>query len=215
MATYYHPHLEVGGDYYDFIRLNDKEFAFCIADVSGKGISAALLMSNFQANLRALFTPEIVLKRLINTLNDRVVGITGGEKFITLFLAKYNYEKKELQYINAGHNPPIHYDGDRKSLKYLKNGCIGLGMCDEIPSIRKGTVKITPGTKLLCYTDGLVEVENADQEEFSTGQLEECLMSDHHINRIIENIISRLDEHKGTSSYFDDISIIGIEFFQP
>ncbi|PLX11145.1 MAG: serine/threonine protein phosphatase, partial [Marinilabiliales bacterium] len=214
VATFYHPHLEVGGDYYDFIRLSDDEFGFCIADVSGKGISAALLVSNFQANLRALFTKDISLKKLVKTLNLRINNITEGDKFITLFIAKYSYKKNVLTYINAGHNPPLIYDAEKDQIKYLSNGCTGLGMFDEIPVIKSGTLKIHPGAKLLCYTDGLVEVENYKKVEFSTDRLEDCLKTDFHINRIIENIISELDEHKGSNSYFDDISIIGIEFYK-
>ncbi|HOK52407.1 MAG TPA: SpoIIE family protein phosphatase, partial [Bacteroidales bacterium] len=95
ITAFYHPHLEVGGDYYDVIPLSNKEIGFCIADVSGKGISAAILMSNFQANLRALFTTDITLPNLIERLNDRVIKSANGEKFITLFVAKYNYETHE------------------------------------------------------------------------------------------------------------------------
>lgn len=211
-ATYYQPHFEVGGDYYDFIKLSDEEFGFCIADVSGKGISAALLMSNFQANLRALFTSDTSLPKLVKILNDRIVNITGGEKFITIFLAKYNYRKKELVYINAGHNPPILFIDENKPLQYLTKGCTGLGMFDEIPIISRGIVKIIPGMKLLCYTDGLVEVQNEDEVEFSTAHLEKCMNSGANISRIIENIVSQLNIHSSTDTYFDDISIIGIEF---
>ena len=86
----------MGGDYYDVIQLSEDEVGFCIADVSGKGISAAILMSNFQANLRALFTQEISLKQLVCKLNNRVLESANGEKFITLFIAKYNYPERNL-----------------------------------------------------------------------------------------------------------------------
>jgi len=106
LTAFYHPHFDVGGDYYDCIILNKDEVGFCIADVSGKGISAALLMSNFQANLRALFTHEISLPALVERLNERVISSANGEKFITLFIAKFNYRTNDLVYINAGHNAP-------------------------------------------------------------------------------------------------------------
>jgi sigma-B regulation protein RsbU (phosphoserine phosphatase) len=101
---FYLPHFEVGGDYYDIFELNHREIGFCIADVSGKGISAALLMSNFQANLRALFVSSIHLTDVITILNERIISSVHGEKFITLFIARYNSETNELRYINAGHN---------------------------------------------------------------------------------------------------------------
>ena len=91
----YIPHQNIGGDYFDFIRLNDHEFLWCIADVSGKGISAALLMANFQASLHAWSAVEDDLTNLINRLNNIVINNTKGERFITLFLAKYNQEYKK------------------------------------------------------------------------------------------------------------------------
>jgi len=213
VVAFYNPHLEVGGDYYDFIQLNENEFGFCIADVSGKGISAALLMSNFQANIRALFTAKIKLKDLIFRLNDRVMSSAKGEKFITLFVGRYNCETKRLEYINAGHNPPILYNSNNGKIKYLKDGCIGLGMFNEIEKIKKGNIKITDETKLICYTDGLVEVENESNIEFGTEELAATISEDKTIDIIINNVISKLKDHKGKKEYFDDISIIGIEFF--
>ncbi|NJM14316.1 MAG: SpoIIE family protein phosphatase [Bacteroidales bacterium] len=141
-TAFYHPHLDVGGDYYDVIELDRHEVGFCIADVSGKGISAALLMSNFQANLRALFTHEISLAALVEKLNKRVMASANGEKFITLFVAKYNYKTKELEYINAAHNPPIIYQANSKKTIKLSNGCVGMGMLDDIPVIKKGIIAI-------------------------------------------------------------------------
>ena len=108
-ARYESKHL-VGGDYYDFLTLNENEYFFCIADVSGKGTSAALLMSNFQAKLRANIKynhEEISLKDLVETLNDDVNNAAKGEKFITFFAGHYNKLNNTLQYVNAGHNYPI------------------------------------------------------------------------------------------------------------
>lgn len=213
VVAYYNPHFEVGGDYYDFIQLNENEFGFCIADVSGKGISAALLMSNFQAIIRALFTAKIKLKDLIYRLNERVMANAKGEKFITLFIGRYNCKTKQLQYINAGHNPPILYNTNTRKIKYLKDGCIGLGMFNEIEKIKKGNIRITDVTKLLCYTDGLVEVENENSIEFGTEELANTISEDGKIDVVINKVIHKLKDHKGKKEYFDDISIIGIEFY--
>ena len=141
-ARYESKHL-VGGDYYDFLTLNDNEYFFCIADVSGKGTSAALLMSNFQAKLRANIKynyKNISLKDLINDLNEDVNNSAKGEKFITFFAGHYNKTTHTLQYVNAGHNHPILVNST--STIFLNKGSIGLGMLEEIPKIEISKIKL-------------------------------------------------------------------------
>jgi sigma-B regulation protein RsbU (phosphoserine phosphatase) len=213
ITAFYHPHFDVGGDYYDVINLSEEEIGFCIADVSGKGISAALLMSNFQANLRALFDSEMPLTTLVEKLNDRVMNSANGEKFITLFVAKYNYSTKELEYINAGHNHPILYETVSQNLFFLKEGCVGMGMLEEIPVIRKGLLKINETTKLLCYTDGLVELMDDKEVEFGTNVIEQHISNKLDIKESIDSIIA--DQHilSGNKAIFDDITMLGAEFY--
>lgn len=212
VSAFYHPHYDIGGDYYDFVQLNDSEFGFCIADVSGKGISAALIMSNFQASLRALFTSDTPLANLILKLNKTVMDNTNGEKFITMFIGIYNTSTRELYYINAGHNQPVLYNKSDHSVKYLKEGCVGLGMISEIPFIREGIENIDPDSRLICYTDGLVECENENRVEFGTSSIENNIGNGYSMDEIINTLIKDLDEFKGKRPYIDDISIIGIEF---
>ncbi len=213
MTSFYLPHFDVGGDYYDYIELNKNEFGFCIADVSGKGMSAALLMSNFQANLRALFTYDISLDALVEKLNERVLHSANGEKFITIFIAKFNYKTRELQYINAGHNQPMMYFKTRKELSLLSKGCVGIGMIDEIPIIRKGSLTIEEPAKIICYTDGLVELIDGKQVSFGTKEIEDCIMNNHSIEENIQAIIKKQGIFEGSAAIFDDISMLGIEFF--
>jgi len=213
MTAFYLPHFEVGGDYYDYIQLNKAEFGFCIADVSGKGMSAALLMSNFQANLRALFTYDTSLDALIEKLNERVLHSAKGEKFITLFVGKFNYKTRELQYINAGHNQPMMYQKNKKELTFLNKGCVGIGMVDEIPIIRKGSITIEEPAKIICYTDGLVELIDGKQVSFGTKEIEDCVMNNFSIDDNIQAIIKKQGIFEGSAAIFDDISILGIEFF--
>lgn len=214
--AFYLPHFDVGGDYYDFFRINEQEYAFCIADVSGKGISAAILMSNFQANLKALFTSNISLPELVTTLNERVINSTRGERFITLFVAKYNTVTKRLEYINAGHNPPLLYDTKHFSLSYLKTGCIGIGMLDEMPEISKGVIDLKPGkfgTKLLCYTDGLVELRGGEDIESCIQVIANFMSDNKRIDQTISTLIQALDIDKENSLFFDDVSVLGVEFY--
>jgi len=213
MTAFYLPHMDVGGDYYDYIPLNRNEFGFCIADVSGKGMSAALLMSNFQANLRALFTYDISLDALIEKLNERVLHSANGEKFITLFVGKFNYKTRELEYINAGHNQPMMYFRNKRELSLLNKGCVGIGMIDEIPIIRKGSLTIEEPAKIVCYTDGLVELIDGKQISFGTKEIEDCIMNNHSIDDNIQEIIRKQGIFEGSAAIFDDISILGIEFF--
>ncbi|MFW5658230.1 MAG: GAF domain-containing SpoIIE family protein phosphatase [Bacteroidota bacterium] len=213
ITAFYQPHLEVGGDYYDCIVLDKNEVGFCIADVSGKGISAALLMSNFQANLRALFSHEITMTALLEKLNTRVMEAAGGEKFITLFIAKYNYKSRELTYVNAGHNPPILYGVKSEKLQYLKTGCVGMGMLDEIPNIKQGIISMKERSKLLCYTDGLVELIDGSGVEFGTHTIEENISNQLAIEDNIKYIIEKQNIIEGSTAIFDDISIIAAEFF--
>lgn len=214
ITTYYHPHFEVGGDYYDVIELSPTEIGFCIADVSGKGISAALLMSNFQANLRALFTHEIQLTKLAEKLNERVMATAKGEKFITIFIGRYNIQKHHLEYINAGHNPPLLYNKFSKQLNQLTSGCVGLGMLDEIPVMNVGSILINQPSKLICFTDGLVEFLSENRVENGTKTIEEDISNglslEENINLIIET--HGKESENNNIVLFDDISILGFEF---
>jgi sigma-B regulation protein RsbU (phosphoserine phosphatase) len=213
VRSYYQPHFEVGGDYFDYIEMGPDEFGFCVADVSGKGISAALLMSNFQAILRALFTKEIPLNVIVERLNERVMSNANYEKFITFFIARYNYQTHNLEYINAGHNPPVLYECVSKKFSLLTQGCVGLGMLDVIPCIQKGYFHVSEPVKILGYTDGLVEFINYQDLSDSTLQLEKEL---DNIDSVEQNIASIIEHHnisENNNDIFDDITILGVQLF--
>lgn len=208
MDAVYLPHQQVGGDYYDFIRINENEVAFCVADVSGKGVPAALLMSNFQANLRILLNHIPDLPELIRELNQKVVANSKGEKFITLFLAKYNTVTRVLHYINAGHNPPLVIDEDGANL--LTVGCTGLGMFDDLQRVKEGIVNVSHGALLLCYTDGLVEQGNEKDEEFGLPRLQNIALENRELppKELNELILEKVNAHKGDLPYIDDIALV-------
>jgi len=210
--SFYLPHFEVGGDYYEFQKLSENEYFFCIADVSGKGISAALLMSNFQASLKAFLNTEITLPILVEKLNNRVVESAQGEKFITVFVGNYNTETRELKYINAGHNPPFLYDKDTKKLHELKDGCPGIGMLDEIPFINEGFINIPNPSKLICFTDGLTELENEKNEEIGLKELKKCMTNANSVEQNFVCLQNSLSLKKGNPALFDDITILGMDF---
>jgi len=212
VAAHYQPHQMVGGDYYDFIRLNDNEVVFCMADVSGKGVSAALLMSNFQANIRTMFNYTSSLTELVQDLNTRVLASAKGEKFITLFVAKYNFVTRVMNYVNAGQSPPLFFSDKTTSL--LTIGCPGVGMLDELSSIKEGIINVSKNSILLCYTDGVVELENDHDREFGFSKLELLLLQNQNagMEELNKIIVENLSKYKGSKPYIDDIALFSIRF---
>ena len=205
---------EVGGDYYDYIPLNENEIILCIADVSGKGISAALLMANFQATIRALFQyQELELDFLIEELNRKVIKNAKGEKFITFFIAHYNLTTRKLTYVNAGHNSPILSNG--KEIVYLDKGTIGLGMMDDLPFLNIGKHIVEPNSTLVMYTDGVIELENSKDEFFELERLIKLIQQYYPLNmEDLNNLIfSKLDEWRGSKRFVDDTALFSCRFF--
>lgn len=205
---------EVGGDYYDYIPLNENEIIICIADVSGKGISAALLMANFQATIRALFQyQELELDFLIEELNRKVIKNAKGEKFITFFIAHYNFINRKLTYVNAGHNSPILSNG--KEIIYLDKGTIGLGMMDDLPFLNIGKHTIEPNSTLVMFTDGVIELENSKNEFFELDRLVKLIQQYYPLSmEDLNNLIfSKLDEWRGNKRFVDDTAIFSCRFF--
>ena len=212
MQAVYMPHFNIGGDYYDYIELSEDEFVTCIGDISGKGIAAALLMANAQAVLRALVRENNNLKDLIQKLNARILEITQGDKFITFFIAKHNLKTKTVQYINAGHNPPLAILKDK--ITELKKGCTILGVFDEL-KIEMGELSIEPGTLFFTYTDGLTDLENEEGDYFKTDLLYDFIKENISLSvfDFHQALINRIHNFKGQQVFTDDISILSYRIF--
>lgn len=214
VSAVYRAHQQVGGDYYDFMELNDNEVMFCMADVSGKGVSAAFLMANFQAYLRSIFAYRSVdLVDIVRELNARVMHSAMGEKYITLFLGVYRKSTRTLNYVNCGHNPPVLADANGYT-QLLKHGTLGLGMFDDLPKVIEGEVKIAPNSIVFCFTDGLVETENAEAEEFGVERLEKLILSyfNESISDLNEIVLQAVNDFKGEMPYLDDLAILASRF---
>ena len=214
ISAKYTPRHEVGGDYYDFIPLGDDEYVICIADVSGKGIGAALLMANFQATIRTVFNYQrFDLEFMLEELNKKVMLSAKGEKFITFFIAHYNATTRELKYINAGHNHPFITNG--RKVEMLTEGCIGLGMLDELPFIQTGKKTLKPNTTIFLYTDGVVELENENNEYYGVERLIKLVNSFYPLKmEDLNNLLfSKLDEWRGNLDLIDDTAVFSCRFF--
>lgn len=207
-ATYL-PNQNIGGDYFDFIKTGPDEFIWCIADASGKGVSAALLMANLQASLRAWASVERDLVKVIERLNEIVVSNTNGDRFITLFLGLYNETSKELKYVNAGHNPPLLLRDDE--IKFLKEGTTIIGAFDTLPSISVGREILTPGSIIFNYTDGLVESPNEEVYISDKELLTYLKMNkDLPVDSLNENMLRAIRTNNSAAMNSDDITILTI-----
>jgi sigma-B regulation protein RsbU (phosphoserine phosphatase) len=214
ISAKYIPRHAIGGDYYDFIPLGDDEYIICIADVSGKGVSAALLMANFQATIRTLFKYQrFEMPFLLEELNKKVMRSAKGEKFITFFIAHYNAYNRKMQYVNAGHNHPFILNG--RKVMMLDKGCIGLGMLDEIPTIEVGNIQLEPNSTFVLYTDGLIELENQDGDFFGVPRLIKTAQSYAALKmEDMNNIVfSKLDDWRKELNFVDDTAIFSCKFF--
>ena len=205
----YLPHDRVGGDYYDYVPINKNQFLICVADVSGKGIPAALMMSNFQASLRTLLRQTPNLTEIMEALNYQVLENTKGEKFITCFAAVYDLTLHTMVYVNAGHNPPILFTPD-KEMRLLEEGCTVLGAMHPLPFMNEGFITDLRNFTLFAYTDGLTETANEAGEEFGLSWLQAYFEKNHNkdLKTIHQDIIVSLDGFKGRNAYRDDITML-------
>ncbi len=213
IGAFYQSHQEVGGDYYDVMFVDDHRVAFCIADVSGKGMSAAILMSNFQANVRVLTHHASSLKELVSTLNDKVIENANGEKFITMFIGLYDSKTREFSYINCGHNPPV-LKANNEIIE-LTDGCPGLGMLDVLPEPKIGNLILPKDTVITSYTDGLVEVENINQEEFGSERVMDVIkqFNSKDVEKLNSTLMSELNTYRKKQPFIDDIAILSCYFY--
>lgn len=207
----YLPHDVIGGDYYDYIPINKNQFLLCIADVSGKGIPAALMMSNFQASLRTLLRQTPNLRDIVEALNFQVLENAKGEKFITFFACIYDISLKTLVYVNCGHNPPILCDR-KNGIRLLEEGTTVLGAMHPLPFLNEGFITDLEQFRLFCYTDGLTETINEAGEEFGMERLMKYFHDNSTRNKdmrtIHNDIIVELDNFKGRNGYHDDITMV-------
>ncbi len=210
----YVPHTEIGGDYYDVVEIDAHRLLLCVADVSGKGVPASLLMSNFQAGLRTLLRQGVELATIVPELNHLLFRNSGGEKFITAFLGLYDRRTRRLQYVNAGHNDPL-LIADNGTVQALKHGTVMLGIMEELPTLEVGEISVPSRSLLLLYTDGLTEVFDADGNEFG----EEGVLGVLHRNRYLplprlhQELLQTINAFSDHNAQFaDDVTILSCRF---
>jgi len=206
------PSKQVGGDYFDIIKLNKKEYILTIADVSGKGMPASLLMSNLQAGLKTLSFENNTLAEMTGKLNNLIHSNTSIEKYITFFILKLDISTGKIEYVNAGHNPPLLFASDN-SYRKLEEGGIILGMMKGV-EFETGYDKISWRECITMFTDGVTEAMDADNIEFGEESVIK-FFKNHYKNQTCKQLnLGLLDTLKsfcGDPTKSDDVTILTIK----
>ncbi|UOR06205.1 PP2C family protein-serine/threonine phosphatase [Hymenobacter aerilatus] len=210
----YVPHTAIGGDYYDVVPIDKNRFLFCVADVSGKGVPASLLMSNFQAGLRTLLRQQADLATIVAELNNLIYRNAVSEKFITAFFGIYDRATRELEYVNAGHNSPILLCDDHHH-ELLADGTTMLGIFEELPFLKVQKTNVPSRSLLLTYTDGLTEVFDQEVEEFGEEGVLNFLRQSRYVPlpTLHRELLQEIEGFNSEGSHFaDDITILTCRF---
>ena len=209
------PSKQVGGDYYDFIPLDRKRIGIAIADVSGKGAPAALLMANLQASLRTLVGENKPLSEIMSIVNNLAVRNTDIDKFITAVYGVLDTEEKTFTYSNAGHNPPFLIRGDG-TRDLLDKGGLVLGMMRDVP-YEEEIVRLHPGDRIVMYTDGVTEAMNSSEEEFGEEGLLTAIQEDKTLSGedLGQKIVRRVKSFSEAEQQQDDITLIILNLKKP
>jgi sigma-B regulation protein RsbU (phosphoserine phosphatase) len=202
---------QVGGDYYDIIRYDEKSFVIAIADVSGKGVPASLLMANIQAFLKTICRQNMQIENATAIINDLLTENVTDGRFITLFWAMLNDEERSLQYVNAGHNPPL-LIRNGKIIKLQKGGMI-LGVMKSTGPYLTEKINLQPGDTLIMFTDGVTEAMDKNRNEFSDERLEHLAIELHQkpAKEILSSIQSDVQKFTTGAVQSDDITIMIIK----
>lgn len=205
-------HYKVAGDFYDLVILDEDELFLCIADAAGKGIAAAMLVANIQANLRALIEMDASYYVILHRLHQAIAKLTHNEKFVTIFFAKLNTTTRQMEYVNAGHNPPFLLKKDGELLE-LSKGSIPLGIL-PIETYEVGFCEFAPGDILFAYSDGVVEQENAEGDLLGTQAIQQLLrkQKDYSSEEIVIKVLDLLEEHSQGVDHSDDVSMMVVRY---
>ncbi len=206
------PSKQVGGDYYDIIRAAEEKLYLAIADVSGKGVPASLLMANLQAFLKSIAMQNLPISQATGLLNNLVSENTSEGRFITFFWCKLSTDEKKLIYVNAGHNPPL-LIRDRK-IRYLDKGGMIFGVMKTMVPYAEEEVELQKGDIIVMFTDGVTEAKNRADREFSDEKFENLLTGvspDLTANEILQKIRSAIDEYVEGFPQSDDITMIVVK----
>ena len=199
------PCFEVGGDYYDFLTLGPHSLLLVVADVEGKGVASAMVMSNLQATLRALVVHLHSLEVLATSLNEMIFNDTKSEKYLSCFLGLVDTRRNGLHYINAGHVPPMLVRGDASGHELLEEGGTVIGLFGKA-EYRRGTLNFAANDVLICCTDGIMEACDDSDDEYGKERLVECVSRNRHMTaqEIVDAVLAEVSVFATNRKYSDD-----------
>jgi len=205
---------QVGGDYYDVIALDDENFILAIADVSGKGVPASLMMANIQAFLQVICKQGMKIEEATGLINDLITSNSSEGRFITFFWGIVNTKKNSFTYVNAGHNPPLLLSDGK--IKLLDKGGIILGVLKTVVPYTFEEIKFKKNDVLIMYTDGVSEAMSKDGEEFTERRLEEVSrqLKDKSAEEILNGIKGEVQNFTEGNLQSDDITMIVMKINQ-
>ena len=211
LAVLNEPCFEVGGDYYDFLSLGPNTLLVVIADVEGKGISSAMVMSNLQATLRALALHLHSLNDIAESVNKMILHDTRGEKYMTMFIGLIDTRRKPIHYINCGHVPPIIVRPGSQPIELTEGGMV-IGLFEDI-QFDRGHVKFQTGDILLLCTDGITESMDAQNEEFGLERLVESVSKDpeRKAKEIVLKVCDDVTIYSKGGTHMDDKVMLAIK----
>lgn len=201
----------VGGDYFDFIVINERHIAIALGDVSGKGLPASLLMANVQATLRGLSLNNTSAKDCITQANKLLHKSTSDEKFVTLFYGILDTQEHQLCFTNAGHDNPFLLTSGSEPVR-LKTGGIVLSIMDHYP-FEEEIVSMDVGDILVVYSDGIPEAMNSANELYGEERLSELLVNSTKLSagEIIDAVVNAAKKHAGTYPQSDDMTMLVVK----
>ncbi len=204
----------VGGDYFDFIPIGDNQLAFCLGDVTGKGMPAALLMSHIQATIHSQVISAPQPRECMRNTNTIIYQNTGMGKFITMYYGILDFTNHRIVYCNAGHDFPFFFENPNEnpnSISRLEKGGLVLGFVPEFQYAQE-EISVAPGSLLVLYSDGIPEAKNQQDEEFGEERLEAVLREslDLPSQKLVDTIIEAVEQHAGDTPQSDDITLVVI-----
>jgi phosphoserine phosphatase RsbU/P len=205
----------VGGDYYDFLSLGPHTVLVVIADVEGKGVASALVMSNLQATLRALVLHLHSLNEIAEGLNRMIWNDTRAQKYLSLFMGLIDLRRKTIHYINCGHVPPMILRPNHEAIPLTEGGMV-IGLFENAPYDR-GQVKLQAGDVMVMCTDGITESMDEEHEEYGSERLAKRVQENIQLTaqEIVEEVRKDVTEYGRSGTHIDDKVMIAIKMMPP